>query len=206
MVLPKNYLSISQQLEEAYDIVKYQNQKLNILKDVVADFMDGLNVTALFAEYGDDKEGLEKIVLERASCRLTRRGETWKPWPPAEPVAQTALPPTGPVAETGLPDTTIVAQPDLPPIMPAAEPIALSTVLVAQPELPPTTAVAQTNLPLVAQRRRKHGKLLGPKTDSPHMKWTHKKSRTPPTRIIKIRKPPTVTSHQDGKLREVRLA
>ncbi|KAK5738373.1 hypothetical protein LTR17_006092 [Elasticomyces elasticus] len=179
MVFSKNwYKSVNQQLEEAYEIVQYQNHKLNTLKEVVAEFMDGLNIQALIEEYSDDKESLEQIVLERASCRITRRGETRKPLPPAEPVAQTSLPTVGPVAETNfLPEPTIVAQPELPP-----------TTMVAQTNLPPTT--------IIAQPRRKHGKLLGPKMDSPHGKWTHKKSRTPSTRTTNIKKPSTVTSHQ----------
>ncbi|KAK4957193.1 hypothetical protein LTR10_005151 [Elasticomyces elasticus] len=237
MVLPKNYLTVSQQLEEAYEIVRYQNQKLNILKDVVADFMDGLNVTALFAEYGDDKESLEHInpkwipndifsfrVLERASCQLTKRGDIWKPWLPTDPGAETLLPPTVPVAEAEVPSSVLGAQPNLPPTVPAAvqpkqkrgrgRPPGPSRThlfkkrrtshrlaqLIDEPP-PPISAVAQTNLPLTTQPKRKRGRPLGPKTDKLATdksigKRTHQKSRTLPMRVIKIRKPPTVTVHQ----------
>ncbi|KAK5712346.1 hypothetical protein LTR15_011926 [Elasticomyces elasticus] len=63
MAFRKNYSSVSQQLEEAYEIVRYQNHKLNTLKDVVADIMDGLDIMKYFEDRSDSKESLEQMAL-----------------------------------------------------------------------------------------------------------------------------------------------
>ncbi|KAK5691521.1 hypothetical protein LTR97_011514 [Elasticomyces elasticus] len=61
MAFRKNYSSVSQQLEEAYEIVRYQNHKLNTLKDAVANIMDGLDIMKYFEDRSDSKESLEQM-------------------------------------------------------------------------------------------------------------------------------------------------
>ncbi|KAK4892536.1 hypothetical protein LTR27_009000 [Elasticomyces elasticus] len=66
---------LQQQLDEALKVADYLKQKLDSLEDIVSELSDGQDVKAVFKEYSNDMEQLEKIVLEQAARRISSRAQ-----------------------------------------------------------------------------------------------------------------------------------